>query len=220
MKKIISVLFVFTCAISWSQVLVINELDCDNPSTDTEEFVEIKSQTPNFSTDGYVLVFFNGSDNGGDSSYLTLDLSGFSTDSNGLLLIGSTGVSPYPQFLIAPNLIQNGADAVAIYQASPEDFPEETVATIINLVDVLLYDTSDSDDLTLIDIFSEAPNFEDIQQINEGSSGNTNSIQRNNDGTYLVYTPSPRQLNDESGIIFNTVEISVPNSEYNEGDSF
>ncbi len=220
MNKIISILFVFVSALSWSQVLVINELDCDNPSTDTEEFVEIKSQTPNFSTDGYVLVFFNGSTSGGDSSYLTIDLTGYTTDSNGLLVIGSTGVSPYPQVLISVSVIQNGADAVAIYQASPDDFPEETVATITNLIDVLLYDTNDSDDLTMIDIFNDDPNFEDIQQINEGSSGNTNSIQRNNDGTYFSGTPTPRQFNDGSGIIFNAIEISVAESLYNEDDTF
>ena len=220
MKRILTILLVFVSVYSWSQVLVINELDCDNPSTDIQEFVEIKSQMPNFSTDGYVLVFFNGSTNGGDSSYLTIDLTGFSTDSNGLLLVGSTGVSPYPQLLIAQNLIQNGADAVAIYQASPDDFPEGTVANITNLVDVLLYDTSDADDLTLIDIFDDDPNFANIQQINEGSSGNTNSIQRNDDGTYFSGPPTPRQLNDGSGIIFNAIEISVTEVMYDEGDVF
>ena len=59
MKRILITLLVFISAFSWSQILVINELDSDNPSIDTQEFVEIKSQTPNFSTDGYVLVFFN-----------------------------------------------------------------------------------------------------------------------------------------------------------------
>lgn len=220
MNKMIGILFVFITSLSWSQILVINELDCDNPSTDTEEFVEIKSQTPNFSTDGYVLVFFNGSDNGGDTSYLVIDLSGFTTDSNGLLLIGSNGVAPYPQLLIDPNSIQNGADALAIYQASPDDFPEETVATILNLIDVLIYDTNDPDDSTLIEIFNDAPNFSDIEQINEGSSGNTNSIQRNNDGTYFVGLPSPRQLNDGSGIIFNAIKISIPEPMYDEDETF
>ncbi len=52
-----SLLFFVFCTLS-AQVLVINELDSDNPSTDTAEFVEIKSQTPNFSTDGYILSFF------------------------------------------------------------------------------------------------------------------------------------------------------------------
>ncbi len=220
MNRILIILLVFISASSWSQVLVINELDCDNPSIDTQEFVEIRSQTPNFSTDGYVLVFFNGSTNGGDSSYLTIDLTGLTTDSNGLLLIGSTEVSPFPQLLISQNLIQNGADAIAIYQASPNDFPEGTVANIINLIDVLLYDTSDADDLTLIDIFDDDPNFASIQQINEGSSGSTNSIQRNNDGTYFTATPTPRQLNDGSGIIFNAIDISVIQSIYNEDETF
>ncbi len=220
MNRILIILLVFVSASSWSQVLVINELDCDNPSIDTQEFVEIRSQTPNFSTNGYVLVFFNGSTNGGDSSYLTIDLTGLTTDSNGLLLIGSTGVSPYPQLLISQNLIQNGADAIAIYQGSPNDFPEGTVANITNLVDVLLYDTSDADDLTLIDIFDDDPNFASIQQINEGSSGSTNSIQRHNDGTYFTATPTPRQLNDGSGIIFNAIDISVMQSSYNEDETF
>ena len=44
---------------SFSQI-VINELDCDTPSTDDKEFVELLSETPNFPLDGYVIVFFNG----------------------------------------------------------------------------------------------------------------------------------------------------------------
>ncbi|MBT8377499.1 MAG: endonuclease [Bacteroidia bacterium] len=203
-----------------SQAIVINELDCDTPSIDDKEFVELKTQTPNSSLDGYVLVFFNGSTSGGDSSYLTIDLDGYVSDSNGLMVIGSVSVSPYPQLLISENVIQNGADAVAIYQASPNDFPEGTLATITNLVDVLIYDTSDADDIGLIDIFNDDPNFADIQQINEGSGNNTNSIQRNTDGTYFTGTPTPRQLNDGSGIVFTTITISTNTNEYNEGDPF
>ena len=40
--------------------IVINELDTDTPSTNDKQFVELKSATPNFSLNGYVLVFFNG----------------------------------------------------------------------------------------------------------------------------------------------------------------
>ena len=63
-----------------AQVLVINELDCDTPGIDDKEFVELKSDTPHFSLDGYVLVFFNGSVSGGNTSYMALDLSGYTTD--------------------------------------------------------------------------------------------------------------------------------------------
>ena len=159
-----------------------------------------------------------------NSSYFRIDLDGYTTDVNGLLVIGSNSVSPVPQLLISENSIQNGADAVAIYQGSDFDFPEGTVATITNLVDVLIYDTSDADDLDLIDIFNDDPNFVDIEQINEGSSNNTNSIQRFEDMsgnvTYMSTTPTPRQLNDGSGIIFNGISIDIAQTQYNEGEAF
>jgi len=126
---------------------------------------------PNFDLDGFVLVFFNGSTSGADSSYFAIDLDGFTTDVNGLLLIGSNGVTPFPQYLISSNVIQNGADAVAIYQANDFDFPEETLATT-NLIDALVYDTSDTDDAALMALLGIT------EQINEGSGNNTNSIQR------------------------------------------
>ena len=40
--------------VALSQVF-INELDADNPGSDVREFVELKSNTPNFSLNGYVL---------------------------------------------------------------------------------------------------------------------------------------------------------------------
>jgi len=200
--------------------IVINELDCDTPSTDDKEFLELKSDSPNFSLDGYVVVFFNGSSSGMNSSYFTIDLDGYTTDINGLFLIGSNTVSPIPQYLIPVSVIQNGADAVAIYNGDDIDFPEFTTATINNLVDVLIYDTADADDVDLIDIFNDDPRFVDIQQINEGSLGNTNSIQRNNDGSYFVGVPSPRQLNDGSGIVLNGLLISINQNQYGENDSF
>ena len=203
---------------SFSQI-VINELDCDTPGIDDQEFLELKSDVPNFNLDGYVVVFFNGSNSGGNSSYFTIDLDGYTTDENGLLLIGSDTVTPFPQLLIAANTIQNGADAVAIYQGSDFDFPEETVATIDNLIDVLIYDTSDSDDEDMIAIFSADPNFANIEQINEGPGNNTNSIQRNNDGTYTSTTPTPRALNDGSGIVFNSIAISTDAEQYQEGET-
>ena len=63
--------------------IVINELDCDNPGIDNMEFLELLSDTPNFPLDGYVVVFFNGSESGGNSSYFTVDLDGYVTDING-----------------------------------------------------------------------------------------------------------------------------------------
>ncbi len=178
------------------------------------EFVELKSDVPNTSLNGYVLVLFNGSDSGADSSYFTIDLDGFTTDNNGLFLIGSDAVAPFPQFLIAANVIQNGADAVAIYLGDDTDFPEGTIATQTNLIDALVYDTSDSDDTVLMGLLGVT------EQISEGSSNNTNSIQRNNDGSYTVTTPTPRLLNDGSGDVFNAISMSTTQSQFVEEDVF
>jgi len=197
----------------FSQV-VINELDSNTPSTDDKEIIEIKSDTPNFSLTGYVLVLFNGSTNGGDSSYFALDLDGFTTDVNGIFLIGSNAVSPVPDYILFDNAIQNGADAAAIYQADDTDFPDGTLATSVNLIDALAYDTNDADDTGLLGLLGISI------QTNEDENGNqtTESIQRKNDGTYEVKLPTPGALNDGTGIEFNGITISIANTEYNEGD--
>lgn len=214
MKQLITLLgFLCFSHLTYAQV-VINELDCDTPGIDDQEFVELKSDAPNASLDGYVLVFFNGSTSGADSSYFTIDLDGYTTDNNGLLLIGSDTVTPFPQLLIAANVIQNGADAVALYTGDDTDFPEGTLATQANLIDALVYGTNDSDDTELMALLGVS------EQINEGPGNNTNSIQRNNDGSYFVGTPTPRLLNDGSGEVYNAISISTSQSQYNEGDVF
>ncbi|WP_339624635.1 endonuclease [uncultured Winogradskyella sp.] len=216
MNRVIVVLILLISSFGWSQVLVINELDPDTPSTDTAEFIELKSASPNFSTNGYILVFFNGSTSGADSSYLVIDLEGYTTDNNGLLVIGSDGVFPTPQYFIAQNLIQNGADAVGIYQASVNDFPEGTLATQSNLIDAMVYDTNDSDDATLLALMGETNQYND-----NGTNANPKSIQRfvdvNGVETYSAVEPTPRRENDGSGIAVNPIAIAVAAVQYAEG---
>jgi hypothetical protein len=216
MKSIFLIILLFSINQFITGQIVINELDCDTPSTDTQEFIELKSDTPNFPLDGYVVVLFNGSDSGGNTSYFTVDLDGYSTDINGLLLIGSNGVSPVPQIIISADVIQNGADAVCVYQGSFYDFPAGTLATTNNLIDALMYDTSDPNDTDMMALLGLT------EQINENLHGNktTESIQRNNDGSYSVATPTARQLNDGTGVILNGVSISVTQEQYNEGELF
>lgn len=215
-------LFVSVSMLTFGQV-VINELDCDTPSIDDKEFIELLSETPNYSLDGYVLVFFNGSESGGNTSYLTIDLHGHETDINGLLLIGSEFVIPTPQLLIPISVIQNGPDAVALYRGQADDFPEHTLAYVDDsLVDVLVYGTNDPEATSMLDIFRTFD--PDIQQINEGANNNINSIQRFVDENglvqYEVTTPTPRQLNDGSGIVLNGIWISISETQYHEGDTF
>ena len=217
MKRIFTLAFFLLMTQFIISQIVINELDSDTSTIDTNidtlEFIELKA-TPNFALDGYVVVFFNGSSSGADSSYLAIDLDGYTTDINGLLLIGSTNVSPIPQLLIFQDMIQNGADAVGVYLGNDTDFPEGTLATTTNLIDALAYDTSDADDTVLMGLLGLT------EQINEGVAQNVNSIQRNNDGSYTVKTPTPRKLNDGSGIVLNGISFTIAQTQYNEGQSF
>ncbi|MGJ8550899.1 endonuclease [Winogradskyella wichelsiae] len=219
MKKITILMLLLISGFGWSQVLLINELDADTPSIDTHEFIELKSETPNFSTDGYILVFFNGSSSGGDSSYYTYDLNGLTTDINGLLVIGSSNVTPFPQSLMFESVIQNGADAVGIYQASISDFPDETVADQVNLIDAMVYGTNDSDATGLLEKLGQT-----LQHNDSGTNANPKSIQRFVDAEgnviFSAETPTPRRENDGSGIAITAIAISVTETQIGEGEAF
>ena len=217
MKKIFTLLLFVFSYIASAQV-VINELDSDTPSTDDREFIELKSTTPNFPLDGYVLVFFNGnaSSSTANQSYYTIDLDGLTTDANGITLIGNSLISPAPDKILSDNIIQNGADGVGLYLGNPSDFPEFTLATTTNLIYALMYDTNDADATALMNLLGVTV------QYNEGQNGlaTTQSVQRKNDGTYETKNPTPGANNDGSGIIFNGITITTNTADKNEGDSF
>ena len=211
-----ALLFIFSYFASGQ--VVINELDSDTPSTDDKEFIELKSATPNFPLDGYVLVFFNGNATSttANKSYYAIDLDGLTTDANGIILIGNSLVSPAPDKIFPDNIIQNGADGVGLYLANTSDFPEDTLATTTNLVNALMYDTNDADATALMNLLGVTA------QYNEGQNNlqTTQSVQRKTDGTYEAKDPTPGANNDGSGIIFNGITITTNNADKNEGDTF
>jgi hypothetical protein len=211
-------LLVFVFSNIASGQIVINELDSDTPSTDDREFIELKSTTANFSLDGYVLVLFNGNaaSTTANQSYYTLDLDGLTTDANGIILIGNSLISPAPDKILPDNIIQNGADGIAIYLGNASDFPEFTLATTTNLVTALMYDTNDADATALMNLLGVTA------QYNEGQNNlpTTQSVQRKNDGTYETKNPTPGANNDGSGIIFNGITITANTADKNEGDNF
>lgn len=212
------VVLLFAFAKANSQV-VINELDTDTPGTDDQEFVELLSTTPFFSLNGYVLVFFNANPNstttGQGRSYYAVDLDGLQTDVNGLIVLGSSLVSPVPDRLLAESNIQNGPDAVALYLGNDTDFPDRTPATTTNLVSALVYDTNDPDDINMLTLLGEQV------QYNEGENGPTtsNSIQRKADGTYEAKAPTPHSLNDATTTSYIGVSYTVSSNMINEGDA-
>ena len=207
-KMIKNIFFVilFLCSFfSYGQV-VINEIDPDTASTDAKEFIELKSTSPNFPLDGYVVVFYNASSSSpfsGTSSYYAIDLDGLITDGNGILLLGNLQVTPSASYTIPQNTIQNGPDAVAIYLGNASDFPTNSSATATNLIDALAYSKDATTPSTLMTIFGTTICY------NENANGlaSTQSIQRKSDGTYEIKTPTPRANNDGSGILYNGIAI-------------
>lgn len=217
LKKLLFIIIFFIYNSIQSQI-VINEIDADTPSTDILEFVEIKSTTPNFSLNGYVLVFFNGLTTGtGLQSYLAIDLDGYTTDLNGIFLIGNTAVTPAPQGVFMNNLIQNGPDGVAIYQANATNFPTNTNATTTNLIQGITYSNSSTQAAALNSVFGFASSINENQTLNAA----TVSIQRKNDGSYETKTPTPGANNDGSGVVLNGISTSVtPTGNLTEGNNF
>jgi Endonuclease I/Secretion system C-terminal sorting domain len=214
-KKII-ICFVFFMSLSLQAQIVINELDCDTPSTDDKELIELKSTTSFFPLDGYVLVLFNGTGSQINLSYYVVDLDGFTTDINGIFVVGNQLVSPVPDKLLPESIFQNGPDGVGLYLGSSSDFPNNTIATSVNLIDAMVYGTADPDATSLMTLLGET-----LQQ-NESASGpsTANSIQRKNDGTYEAKPPTPGANNDGSGFIFNGITILVTATQFNENEVF
>lgn len=206
------------CNLAFAQTVYINELDADTPSTDVLEFIELKSTVPNFSLDGYVLVFFNAGN--ADKAYLSFDLDGLVTDINGIVTLGNVGLSPAPDRNISDNIIQNGPDAVALYIGNPSNFINGvTVATTTNLVDALVHKTNDADPVSLMAALGVTIAYDEY--ISAASPSDANSIQRKNDGTYETKAPTPDVPNDGSGTIANAITASFsPTGALTEPGSF
>lgn len=189
MRKITLLAAMLFASLSIAQSIKIVEIDADQTSTDDMEFLEIRTQSANQSLNGYTVVFYNGSDN---ESYRTVDLTGFSSDSNGYFIIGSD-LFPGADITMGPdNTIQNGADAIAIYNAPAANFPDDTPVTSSDLVDAVVYGTSDADDLELLAGLNQTIQWDE----NQNGLKDVESIQYDETAnTFCVGTPTPRASN-------------------------
>ena len=179
--------------------IIINEVDADTPGTDTQEFVELyDGGTGNTSLNGFVLVFYNGSNN---QSYAAYDLDGQKTNNEGYFVIGNAGVPNVSSLTFNNNGLQNGADAVALYLGDATDYPNNSTISTENLIDAFVYDTNDADDVELKKLLNK-----DQPQVNENGAGNKNihSSQRFENGSggarntesYVQAIPTPGKKNE------------------------
>ncbi|HKP51475.1 MAG TPA: S-layer homology domain-containing protein [Chloroflexia bacterium] len=177
--------------------LIINELDADQVGTDAMEFVELyDGGVGNTSLTGKVVVFYNGAV---DTSYAAFDLDTFSTNGAGYFTLGNAGV-PGVDLVFAGDFLQNGQDAVALYNGDATSFPNGTAVTTANLIDAIVYDTADPDDPGLLVLLNAGqPQVDE----NGGGNGTGHSNQRcpngsggaRNTNTYLQAAPNPDGFN-------------------------
>lgn len=178
--------------------ILINETDADNPGTDTAEFIELyDGGEGSQSLNGLSLVLFNGSN---DSSYKAVSLNGFQTNADGYFVVcGDDSNVSNCDLDLSPdsNLIQNGADAVALFSRPASDFPNGTPVTTDGLIDAVVYDTNDSDDAGLLPLLNAGQ-----PQLNEAMNGNKDqhSLQRCSGGArdtegFIADLPTPGEAN-------------------------
>lgn len=216
MNKITLLAFLFLGQIIFSQEVIINELYFRNSGVNDKQFIELKTDEPEVSLDGYVMVLFNGSNSGGNASYEVLSLNGFVTDFNGLFVLGGPEMTPTPNSVIPTNFFQIGNDAVGIYEGSVDDFPEGTLATTTNLVDALVYGRNPDGD------GQELPQLLDFQPGIIINTDQGKSIQRSVDdlNDWFIADPTPRQLNDGSGIMPVFIDVIPSTNLVDEGGNF
>jgi hypothetical protein len=174
----------------------INELDCDQISSDMGEFVELYGE-PNSSLDSLVIVFFNGS-NSNNSSYASYDLGGYSLDADGFFVLGNPGV-PNVDYVFPNNTLQNGADAVALYVGEALNWPSGTAPVTNDLIDAVVYDTDNPEDVDLLaalmpgqtQINENINNQFEIQSISRVPNGGTAL----NSAAFLIQVATPGESN-------------------------
>lgn len=194
--------------------IVINEVDADTPGSDAAEFVELfDGGVGNTSLDGLSVVFFNGSD---DASYEAFDLDGFSTNADGFFVLGNPGVANV-DLVFEPGgsgALQNGADAVALYQADATDFPNDTPVTTTDLIDAIVYDTSDADDAGLLTGLGQDSQFN--ENANGSSDTESNSRVPDGTGTFVAQAPTPGALNEPPVMVLEVPIFDIQG----DGDDF
>jgi hypothetical protein len=181
-------------------VVVINELDSDTVTADDElEFIELyDGGVGNTPLDGLVLVLIDGAN---DTIYQAYPLDGRVTDASGYFVLGSGRLVPAVDYQLPLNHIQNGTDAVALYQGTTDDFIIGAAVTADGIMDAVVHGLAKDDELVAL-LTPGQP------KLHEGSGGNAagHSLQRVPDGAggprgtsqFVPAPPTPGAANQSS----------------------
>ncbi len=175
--------------------IVINELDAVTEDG-RNEFIELfDGGAGDTDLTGLIVVLFDGAS---DSSFLTLNLAGFTTDSNGYFMLANGDVDA--DLPLANDLLLDRPAAVALYAALPSAFPFGAPVSSANLIDAVVYGSGQAVDGGLLPLLESGQ-----PQINEASrtQPNQDANQRCPNGAggqrrtsaFLQNPPSPRTSN-------------------------
>jgi predicted extracellular nuclease len=154
-------------AFSSHAAIIINEIDYDQPGTDTAEFIELfNSGSSAISLNNYSIDLINGNNL---STYRSIDLSGFNISANSYFVVCSDSnqvANCDYSFTTTNGWFQNGApDAVALYEST-------------SLLDSLSYEGSltpftEGDFMTINDSNSDILS---LARITDGIDSNNNAL--------------------------------------------
>lgn len=118
--QLIMATLTFTASLSTEASIIINEIDYDQPGSDTAEFIELfNTGSSSISLDGYFIDLINGNN---DTVYRSIDLTSFNVVSGGYFVIcndTSLVANCNYNFTTSTGWFQNGSpDAIALYDSA------------------------------------------------------------------------------------------------------
>lgn len=196
----------------------INEIDSDQPGSDTKEFIELYvGEAAAKALDGYTVVLFNGNQSA-NGAYAVFDLAGRSSNARGFFVLGNATV-PNVDLVIADASIQNGTDAVAVYHTAAAAFSltgSPTPPSHDALIDVVVYGNGSAGDPDLLAGFQSAgdPPVPELSPQHEGEANNGTSLARLPDassafGPFTAQTPTPGATNAPGAAAEPRIEITL-----------
>ncbi len=148
-----SSIIISSIAFSSHAAIVINEIDYDQPGTDTAEFIELfNTGNTSIPLNNYTIELINGRNS---SSYRSIDLSSFNIDANGYFVVcgdANLVANCNYSFTATNSWFQNGApDAVALYENTNlhDSLSYEGDLAIYTEVDFLTLNDNNSDIVSL-----------------------------------------------------------------------
>ena len=220
----IVILFTFIFQQSSSaQAIFINEINADSPtSTETEEFVELYGPA-NASLNGYTLAFCDGAN---QTYYYSINLNNESLDANGFFVIGTFGM-PNLNLTFPVNTIQNGYDAVALYNGPSASYTIGNSVVATNLIDVAVYETSDATIAPLLTALGlNTATYSAFNEVNFATGGDMGQSRMPDGGTAIsnasyqnrpltpgYFNQPPAQLSE---IVFNEINADNPGNDVSE----